>query len=68
MVTMMSEIYDALRACGAPEDQAHSAAQAVAAYEARLDRLEVLIRYQQWSIIALFFIFFAFWIVPPIFI
>ncbi|MGH6796516.1 MAG: integrase [Methylocella sp.] len=35
MTTMIAEIYDALTAAGAPEEKAHKAAEAVAAFEAR---------------------------------
>ncbi len=47
MTTMISEVYDALTAAGAPEDKARRAAEAIAGFEtrfvdpgARLDRLD----------------------------
>jgi hypothetical protein len=33
MATMISELYDALKAAGAPEDKARKAAEVVAGYE-----------------------------------
>ena len=35
MATMIAELYDALKAAGAPEDQARKAAEVVAGYENR---------------------------------
>ena len=40
---MIAELYDALRAAGAPEDEARDAATAVAAYERRPARPETMI-------------------------
>lgn len=39
MSTMISEVYDAFIAAGAPEDKARRAAEAVAAYENRFSRI-----------------------------
>jgi hypothetical protein len=40
MATMISEVYDAFIASGAPEDKARRAAEAIAAYEGRFGRIE----------------------------
>ena len=40
MATMISEVYDAFIAAGAPEDKARKAAEALAAYENRFSRIE----------------------------
>jgi hypothetical protein len=39
MATMITEVYDALRAAGAPDDKARDAAQAMAAYAPRFASL-----------------------------
>lgn len=40
MPTMISEVYDAFLASGAPEDKARKAAEAIAAFESRFARIE----------------------------
>jgi len=40
MSTMISEVYDALLAAGAPEDKARKAAEAIAAYDTRFAKIE----------------------------
>jgi hypothetical protein len=40
MATMISEVYDAFIAAGAPEDKARKAAEAIAGYENRFTSLE----------------------------
>jgi hypothetical protein len=40
MAMMISEVYDAFIASGAPEDKAREAAMAVAAYDGRFNKIE----------------------------
>ena len=40
MATMISEVYDAFLASGAPEDKAREAAEAMAAYDGRFNKIE----------------------------
>jgi hypothetical protein len=40
MATMISEVYDAFIASGAPEDKARKAAEAMAAYDGRFNGIE----------------------------
>jgi hypothetical protein len=40
MPAMISEVYDAFIASGAPEDKARKAAEAIAAYDGRVGRIE----------------------------
>jgi hypothetical protein len=40
MATMISEVYDAFIASGAPEGKAREAAEAVAAYDSRFNKIE----------------------------
>ena len=40
MSTMISEVYDAFIAAGAPEDKARKAAEALANYDQRFDKVE----------------------------
>jgi len=40
MATMISEVYDAFLASGAPEDKARKAAEAIAAYNGRFNKIE----------------------------
>jgi hypothetical protein len=40
MAAMISEVYDALIASGAPEDKARKAAEAMAAYDGRFNGIE----------------------------
>jgi hypothetical protein len=42
MATMISEVYDAFIASGAPEDKARDAAVAMAAYDGRFNKIEDL--------------------------
>ena len=39
MATMISEVYDAFLASGAPEEKARKAAEAIAAYEGRFNKI-----------------------------
>jgi hypothetical protein len=41
VATMISEVYDAVIASGAPEDKARKAAEAMAAYDGRFNKIEV---------------------------
>jgi hypothetical protein len=52
---MISEVYDALIAAGAPEDKARKAAEALASYENRFskDTDLLLLKWMVWSVIAL---------------
>lgn len=40
MTTMVTEVYDALIAAGAPDDKARRAAEVLANYESRFSRIE----------------------------
>ena len=40
MATMITEVYEAFRAAGAPEDKARQAAEAMAVYDPRLGKIE----------------------------
>jgi hypothetical protein len=40
MATMISEVYDAFLASGTPEDKARKAAEAMAAYDGRFNKIE----------------------------
>ena len=40
MATMISEVYDAFIASGAPENKAREAAEAMAAYDGRFNKIE----------------------------
>src|SRR6185295_19150170 len=40
MATMISEVYDAFRASGTPEDKARKAAEAMSAYDSRFNGIE----------------------------
>jgi hypothetical protein len=40
MPTMISEVYDAFIASGAPEDKARKAAEAIAAYDTRFGKID----------------------------
>ena len=50
MATMIVELYDALRAAGAPEDQARKAAEVVAGYENRFARIETDLTLVKWML------------------
>jgi hypothetical protein len=45
---MISEVYDAFIAAGAPEDKARKAAEAVADYESRFSRIEAHLPALKW--------------------
>jgi hypothetical protein len=64
MTTMMTEIYDALRTSGATEDQPRAAAQAIAAYDARLGKIEAQLKVLQWLFIVVLSILLVSWFVP----
>lgn len=64
MTTMMTEIYDALRASGATEEQARAAAQVIAAYETRLDKIETRLNILQWFFIVIFVFLLVSWVAP----
>jgi hypothetical protein len=64
MTTMVAEIYDALKAAGAPEGAAHAAATAVADAQTRLDKLEARLRLQQWFTIGVFVLVVALYMQP----
>lgn len=48
MATMISEVYEAFRAAGVPEDKARKAAEAVAGPHPRLDIIEAKLTTLQW--------------------
>ena len=45
---MISEVYDAFVAAGAPEDKARKAAEAIAAYENRFSRIDTDLAVLKW--------------------
>lgn len=53
MTTMISEVYDALKAAGAPDEDAHKAATALAAQQSRIEGIEARLRMYRWGLIAL---------------
>lgn len=48
MATMISEVYEAFRAAGVPEDKARKAAEAVADLNSRLGTIEAKLTMLQW--------------------
>jgi hypothetical protein len=50
MSTMISELYDALKSAGAPEDQARKAAEVVAGYENRFARIDTDLTLLKWMV------------------
>ncbi len=48
MATMISEVYDAFIASGAPEDKARKAAEAIAAYAGRFSKIENDLNILKW--------------------
>ncbi len=48
MATMISEVYDAFIAAGAPEDKARKAAEALANYENRFSRIDADLLVLKW--------------------
>lgn len=52
MTMMLTEIYDAFRAAGVDEEKSRRAAEAVAAYENRLNDLNFTLRLHTWILSA----------------
>ena len=50
MATLISEAYDAFIAAGAPEDKARKAAEALADYENRFNRLDAELIVLKWMV------------------
>ena len=50
MATIISELYDALKSAGAPEDQARRAAELVAAYDNRFSRMKGDLSLLKWMV------------------
>ena len=50
MATMISEVYDAFIAAGAPEEKARKAAEALANYDTRFNRIEADLLVLKWMI------------------
>ncbi len=50
MSVMLSKTYDALKAAGAPEEQARAAAEEIAAYENRVTSVESDLRPLKWMV------------------
>jgi len=50
MSTMISEVYDALKDAGASEEKARKAAEAIAAYENRFNRIEQDLAIVKWML------------------
>lgn len=50
MATMISEVYDAFIAAGAPEDKARKAAEALADYENRFTRIDAELIVLKWMV------------------
>ncbi len=50
MATMISEVYDAFIAAGAPEDKARKAAEALADYENRFNRIDAELVMLKWMV------------------
>lgn len=50
MSTMISELYDALLAAGAPEEKARKAAEVVANYEHRFTKIETELVVIKWMV------------------
>lgn len=48
MATMIYEVYDALKAAGAPEDKAKAAAEAVGNYDNRFSKVEAGLAILKW--------------------
>lgn len=53
MSMMMAEVYDALKAAGAPEEQARKAAEALANYDNRFGKIEADLLVLKWMVGAL---------------
>jgi len=50
MSTMISEVYDALREAGASEEKSRKAAEAIAAYDTRFNRIEQDLAVLKWMV------------------
>ena len=50
MTMMVTEVYDALLAAGAPEDKAARAAQALAGYDNRFNKVEADLTLLKWMV------------------
>jgi hypothetical protein len=50
VATMISEVYDAFIAAGAPEDKARKAAEALADYENRFSRIDAELIVLKWMV------------------
>ena len=50
MALMLSKIYDALRAAGAPDDMAREAAEEIAGFEDRLTGIESDLKLLKWML------------------
>lgn len=50
MSTMISEVYDALKEAGASEEKARKAAEALASYENRFNRIESELAVMKWML------------------
>lgn len=50
MATMISEVYDAFIAAGAPEDKARKAAEALADYENRFTKIDAELVILKWMV------------------
>lgn len=50
MATMISEVYDALKEAGASEEKARKAAEAIAAYDSRLGKIEADLTLLKWMV------------------
>jgi hypothetical protein len=50
VATMISEVYDAFIAAGAPEDKARKAAEALADYDNRFTRIDAELPVMKWMV------------------
>lgn len=50
MTMMVTEVYDAFLAAGAPEDKAVKAAQALASFDNRFNKVEADLRLLKWMV------------------
>jgi hypothetical protein len=50
MSTMISEVYDALKEAGASEEKARKAAEAIAAYDSRIAKIEADLGLLKWMV------------------
>ena len=63
---MLSKTYDALKAAGAPEEQARAAEEEIAAYENLVISLESDLRLLKWMVVANFAVSIAILLRPAI--